>query len=246
MRLWFLPFYFICLLWLKWRAKSLYKGVKVKNKPYDKNRAYHLVRRICQYTKFLYKFKIEVQGLKNIPDKKMCLITPNHQSNFDPILMILAMPKKTYPAFIAKEELLKDWKVNSFLKIIYSFPLNRQSLRQSLEIINASTEHMIKNKSPLIIFPEGTRSKSKEMGEFKPGAFKPAFISTAPIIPVTIVNSIDITSNIHKRMINNSFSKKMKPTIKIIFHTPVKYDNFHHKNTTSVAEEVKKIIGKSI
>jgi len=41
----------------------------------------------------------------------------------------------------------------------------------------------------LLIFPEGTRSKGPEMGEFKAGAFKFAEKAKVPILPVTIDGS---------------------------------------------------------
>ena len=44
----------------------------------------------------------------------------------------------------------------------------------------------------MVVFPEGTRSKGEQMGEFKAGSFKLATKAKVPIIPVTIDGSYKI------------------------------------------------------
>mgnify|MGYP000394011347 CR=1 FL=1 len=51
---------------------------------------------------------------------------------------------------------------------------------------------MIKSGISVFLFPEGTRSKNREMGEFKDGGFKIATKSKAPVVPVGITGTNDI------------------------------------------------------
>ena len=69
---------------------------------------------------------------------------------------------------------------------------------------------VINNGYSAIIFPEGTRSKTGEIGEFKGGAFKVAQKTGAPIIPV----ALDGTSALFER--NGYWIKSGKVNLAIL------------------------------
>lgn len=133
--------------------------------------------------------KVRVLGKEKIPANQAVLFVSNHQANFDiPLLLgYLDKPK----GFIAKVELQKLPIVNVWMKKIQCVFINRKDVRQSLKAINKGIE-LLKNGHSMVIFPEGTRSKSSQMGEFKKGSLKLALKAQVPIVPITINGSYKI------------------------------------------------------
>jgi 1-acyl-sn-glycerol-3-phosphate acyltransferase len=127
--------------------------------------------------------KIEVEGLEHIPKDRAVLFVANHQSNFDIPLLMGYLQKPI--GFISKAEIKKLPIVAEWMELMNSIFMDRSDRRQSLQAIKDGIE-LLKNGHSLVIFPEGTRSKSSQMAEFKTGSFHLAVKSGVPIVPVTI------------------------------------------------------------
>jgi 1-acyl-sn-glycerol-3-phosphate acyltransferase len=132
--------------------------------------------------------KVTVEGLEDLPEGPVVFIG-NHQGNFDiPILLsFIDKPK----AFIAKIETLKLPFVSSWMRQMRCVFMDRNDIRQSITAINQGVQYLKEGYS-MVIFPEGTRSGSIEMGEFKAGSFKLATKSGVPIVPIAINGSYNI------------------------------------------------------
>lgn len=124
-----------------------------------------------------------VKGRENIPTDRAVLFTPNHQGYFD-IPLVITQLDKVNP-LIAKKELGRLPLVSSWMKLIDCMFLDRGNPRSSVKVF-VDAEQLIKSGRSVIVFPEGTRSKSDNLGEFKEGAFKPALKTGAPVVPVVI------------------------------------------------------------
>ena len=83
-------------------------------------------------------------------------------------------------ASIGKVPLIRLW-----MKEIHCVYVDRADMKAGIEAINKMIE-VIQSGYSAIIFPEGTRSKTGEIGEFKGGAFKVAQKTGAPVIPVAL------------------------------------------------------------
>ncbi|MHC1724071.1 MAG: lysophospholipid acyltransferase family protein [Aminipila sp.] len=130
-----------------------------------------------------------VEGLENIPKDRAVLFTSNHQGNFDIPLMITQLGK-TNP-IVAKNSMEKVPMISNWMKLFDCLFIDRENARQSLGVF-AQAEKIIGEGRSVIIFPEGTRSRSDEVGEFKEGAFKIATKTGAPVIPVAINGSYKV------------------------------------------------------
>ncbi len=124
-----------------------------------------------------------VKGKELIPTDEPIIYTPNHTSMFDIPAVFLNAPQM--PMFIAKKELsmfpfLKHWM--SVLDCVFVDRKKKNGSRSSLQ----EAIEMVKSGRSLVIFPEGTRSKNGEIGEFKGGAMKIAMESRAKVVPVLI------------------------------------------------------------
>ncbi|SET74063.1 1-acyl-sn-glycerol-3-phosphate acyltransferase [Natronincola peptidivorans] len=132
---------------------------------------------------------VEVIGLDNIPKEGPVLFVSNHQGYFDIPILLHHLPKSL--GFLAKIEIAKWPVISKWLACIEGVFIDRNDIRQSLKAIKETTESL-KSGQSIVIFPEGTRSKSSELNPFKPGSLKPAQKANVPIVPITIRNTYKI------------------------------------------------------
>lgn len=126
--------------------------------------------------------KVTVFGGENIPEGPV-VVMGNHQSYFDIMLMLGYINKPL--AFIAKKELARWPLISQWIRYLGCLFLNRKDVRQAALIINEAVQK-VQNGSSMVIFPEGTRSRSAEMAAFKNGSMKLAVRANVPIVPVSI------------------------------------------------------------
>ncbi|HEY4549962.1 MAG TPA: lysophospholipid acyltransferase family protein [Bacillus sp. (in: firmicutes)] len=128
----------------------------------------------------IYQFR--VIGKENLPSEGGVLLCTNHIHNFDPIVVGITSPRPIH--FMAKEELFTVPILGKIMPLINAFPVkrglsDRGALRKGLGIL--------KEGNVLGLFPEGTRSKTGELGEGLAGAGFFALRSNAHIVPCAII-----------------------------------------------------------
>lgn len=186
------------IIWFIWFWVSLVLTipallyVKVLDKLNKTERRIELVHKVTKaWAKsllWLSGAKIKVEGEENIPEGPVLYVS-NHQSNFDIPIFISYVDRPK--GFIAKSETAKMPFVVSWMRQMRCVFMNRKDIRQSVEAIGQGVKY-IKEGYSMVIFPEGTRSSSGEVGEFKAGSFKLALKSGASVVPVVISGSKDI------------------------------------------------------
>jgi 1-acyl-sn-glycerol-3-phosphate acyltransferase len=177
---------------------------------------------------------VYTKGLENVPEGPVLFVS-NHQSNFDiPLLLgFIDKPK----SFIAKKELSKTPMLNQWMKQGKCIFIDRENARQSLRAIQEGIQ-ILKGGHSLVIFPEGTRSKSSNMREFKKGSLKLAIKSQVPIIPVSINGSYKMMEA------NKGFIKPA--TISLIISEPIYTEHLTKEEETQLSEQVERTIRKNI
>ncbi len=175
--------------------------------------------------------KVEIIGKENIPkNKKVCYVC-NHQSNFD-IPTILSVVNHEI-GFVAKESLIFFPIVGLWMKFMGCIFINRSNLKESIRSINKELQTIV-NGRPIVVFPEGTRSKSNNLGEFQPGTLKMlAKIENIEIIPLTLVNTYQTFEE--KGLVNNA-------EIKLFVHPPIKTIDLNKEEAKNIAETLKSVI----
>ena len=169
---------------------------------------------------------LQVTGLENLPEQDGFMIYGNHQGMFD-ILAIPATCDQPLAAVLKKE--LKDIP---FLKQVIactkSFPMDREDVRSSMEVILAATKEVASGRNYLI-FPEGTRSKNgNQMREFHAGSFKIAMKAKAPILPVALIDCYKVFDE-----------KGCKPVSMQLHYLPViPYEEYKDMKTPELAQMV--------
>lgn len=179
--------------------------------------------------------KITVHNQERIPNDRNVLFVSNHQSDFD-IAIFMALIEKN-AGFVAKIELKKAPLLRSWMENIHCVFMDRNDMKQSLQTILDGI-HNLKNGYSMVVFPEGTRSKCSNMGDFKAGSFKLATKSKVPIVPVTMDGSYKIMESNHY---------KIKPAVVDVYiHEPIYIDKLSKEELSAVPERVKNIIENGI
>lgn len=136
--------------------------------------------------------KVTVHGIENFPPPgkrdRLCLIS-NHQSYFDILLVMGFLPGVS--GFVAKKELFRVPFLNIWMYGVGSIKIDRSSPRSAVKAIENGTRSIQKGW-PVMIFPEGTRSKSNIVGNFKQGSLKLATRSKSTLIPLSIEGTADV------------------------------------------------------
>ncbi len=129
---------------------------------------------------------VRVTGRNNIRKDTSYVIVANHQSYYDIFLIYgwLGIDIK----WVMKKELARIPGLGFGSKKVGHIFIDRSNSRVALETLNAAKRKLV-NGTSVVIFPEGTRSKTGEMGPFKKGAFKLAIDLGLPILPVTITGT---------------------------------------------------------
>lgn len=155
--------------------------------------------------------KVEVEGLERARGIEQCVWASNHVSYMDTPVMLANIPVQFF--FLAKSELFKipfmGWHLHKAGHV--SVPLDdpKASLRT---LAHAAT--LVKERGvSVLFFPEGGRSESGELQEFKDGAAYIAIKAQVPIIPMALIGIRDILPM-------NTLDFK-RGTVKLRFGTPI-------------------------
>ena len=155
----------------------------------------------------------------------------NHQGYADIFSYFKAFQKFQF-AFVAKKELGEIPLYGKWIARIRSVFIERDDPRASLEAINRGIEY-IKEGFSLAIFPEGTRSKGPDPGEFQRGALKLATKPGVPIIPVSLNGSYKMFEEPGRLTSAN---------IEMIVHKPIPTEGLSRKEEKALPDIVEKII----
>ena len=154
--------------------------------------------------------KIEVQGYGHIPGGKPVIFACNHASQLDIPIVHEVLPVQF--RFVVKKELFKIPLFGFALHHAGYIPIDRSGGKAALRSVQEAAERL-KKGTPIVIFPEGTRSPDGRLMPFKVGGILIAIKAGCPIVPVAISGS-------HKVLPKGSI--RVHPgRIKVTFGLPV-------------------------
>ncbi len=144
----------------------------------------NLVKYVARvYFKLFYNFKVE--GLENIPKTGALLIAGNHLSNADPPAIGAFAGLVRDSRFVAKKELFAVPVLGWFFRHCNYIPVDRKRTIGDMgalkEVVDA-----LNNGESVIMFPEGTRSKTGLPQKPKSGIGFLVYKTGAPVLPVKI------------------------------------------------------------
>lgn len=127
-------------------------------------------------------FRVQVQGREHIPRRGKLLLAANHVSGYDPFVIGSLVPRGLY--FLAKRELFRNPLLGAVLRVLlHAIPVDRRDLgHTTVRRIN----ELLAAGEAILLFPEGTRSRSGQIGEGKAGVGMLAAVNQTDIVPVRV------------------------------------------------------------
>jgi putative phosphoserine phosphatase/1-acylglycerol-3-phosphate O-acyltransferase len=132
--------------------------------------------------------ELVVRGEANLWDNRPAVFMFNHQSGVD--LFIAAKLIRKDVVGIAKKELQRVPILGQMMSAAGVIFIDRKNRQKAIEALQPAVKALQSGLS-VVIFPEGTRSKSYRLGQFKKGGFHLAVQAGVPIIPVVVRNAYD-------------------------------------------------------
>jgi 1-acyl-sn-glycerol-3-phosphate acyltransferase len=144
---------------------------------------YPLVRLIVSLPTLLI-YRTRAIGVENVPKSGALILAPNHFSQMDHFFVGLYLRRQV--RFMAKSQMFGPPVLTYVYKHGGVFPVRRghrdeESIKTALTILGQG--------GMLLVYAEGGRSRSGELGEVKPGIGRIALESGAPVVPVAIQGS---------------------------------------------------------
>lgn len=205
-----------------------------RKRGYNLEKSYAFVKKVTQAANKAGRVTIETQGLENIPEENGFIFFPNHQGLFDVLVFLESCPVPF--SFVIKKEASKVILLKQVIAALRSVSIDREDIRQSMQVINQVAEEVGKGRN-FLIFAEGTRSKQgNQLLPFKGGTFKSAVKAKCPIVPCALIDSF-------KPFDENSIAPV---TVKLIYLSPIYYEEYHMLKTPEIADLVKSRIEEAI
>jgi len=180
--------------------------------------------------------RVTVRGMENVDailhdgtNENAALFVSNHRGVFD--IVVAYAYTRPLLAFIGKKEARLIPLVGPMMTIMNGLFLDRDSLRQGLEVILKASDLIHEDGISVWVCPEGTRSKGDDESQllpFRPGCFKAATKTGAPIIPVFISGTREIFEA-HKPFVRAT-------DVTITYGAPVFPDELTEEDRKHIAE----------
>lgn len=167
---------------------------------------------------------VQVEGLEHLKPGQAYVFAANHRSNFDIFALIAVLPGRFL--WVAKKSLFHVPVLGLALSRMGSISVDRENLRSAVQSLDRATA-IVKSGVSMVIFPEGTRSLSRELLPFKKGVFIMALKAGQPIVPVSISGT---------RFIQPRETIRMRPgPIKVVISPPIAPGTFNRKEELMAA-----------
>ncbi|MBM4285775.1 MAG: 1-acyl-sn-glycerol-3-phosphate acyltransferase [Deltaproteobacteria bacterium] len=131
----------------------------------------------------LCRIRVTVEGLEHLQPGRTYVYAANHRSQFDIFVLLTSLPGMF--SFVAKKSLFQIPIFGQAISRLGAVSIDRANLQEAIVSLNLAAQRVRQGLS-MIIFPEGTRGKSRELLPFKKGVFIMAQKAGQPVVPVSL------------------------------------------------------------
>jgi 1-acyl-sn-glycerol-3-phosphate acyltransferase len=171
---------------------------------------YTIVYVVCQSISRVI-FHLSVKGREHIPNTGPFIAASNHTSFADPPLIGSLLKREI--AYLAKDELFHKIILKDLIKRLNAFPVKRGE--STISAVKTCIHILLEQKMPLLIFPEGTRIKTGQLGTPERGIAFIAAQTKVPILPIYVENG--------ERLLDCALFQKR---LKVRFGEAIQYDDY--------------------
>jgi 1-acyl-sn-glycerol-3-phosphate acyltransferase len=142
---------------------------------------------------------VSVEGTEHLSQTEAQVIIANHQSWFDILALFYVLPVEL--RFVAKKELFAIPFFGWALRALGHVRLDRGNLQAAIAAYGVASKYIREQRLSVLVFAEGTRSRTGKLQPFKAGPFVLAIQSGAPIVPAYVSGTFGILpkGSIHVR-----------------------------------------------
>jgi len=131
-------------------------------------------------------FKIHACGMEHVPASGGALVVANHVSYIDFILLVCSLPR--HVSFVMNADVFQKPFLRFLLESVRCIPISSRGGKNDLEAFNRIVSERINQGEVVVIFAEGTVTRTGQLLEFKKGVEHIAKRIQAPIIPIHFFN----------------------------------------------------------
>ncbi len=144
------------------------------------------MRRWSRDNLWLSRARVEIEGLEHLDRDRPQILAANHSGLHDILSLSANLPIQF--RWVAKKSLFRVPFMGWHMRRSGYIPIDRENPREAAKsIIEAAS--VIRSGVHAIAFPEGTRSRTGDLGTFRSGAFALALKTGVPLVPVTLEGS---------------------------------------------------------
>jgi len=132
---------------------------------------------------------VVASGLEHIPRDRPVIYASNHSSMFDIWALFATLPGSV--RFVAKRELFRIPILGRAMLAVGHVPIDRTARKRAFQAYDEAAR-MIRGGTSVVVFPEGTRSRTGELLPFKNAPFGLAIAAQVPIVPVYVHHTFEI------------------------------------------------------
>jgi 1-acyl-sn-glycerol-3-phosphate acyltransferase len=195
------------------------------------DRVYQIARKLFKVMLYIVRLKLVVSGNENFDSEKNYLIMGNHESIFDLFVIPVAIPMRIIAIEAAGHFMIPFW--GSIAKKWGNIPIKRKNLQEAIKSLEEAQKVLKKNVS-LLVLPEGGRTITGEIKEFKKGPFHLALGAKTDILPFAMSGLYEFKSK-NSWLINPGDAR-------IVFGKPIPYQSFKDLSVEGLRDLVEKEI----
>ncbi len=134
---------------------------------------------------------IEADGLDNIPEGRV-VYASNHESLVDILILGAVLPGDF--KWAAKRSVMNIPFLGWHLRLAGHVPVDRSQGQDAAKAAVEAFTKVLEDDKPLLVFPEGTRTRDGKLRPFKDGAFRAAVETDSPVVPVALHGTFSLMS----------------------------------------------------
>jgi 1-acyl-sn-glycerol-3-phosphate acyltransferase len=169
----------ICIIAGIFRVKYVHGGV------YDRAQ-----RRFARWILSAAGIPVTISGTEHLSPVGPQVVVSNHASFFDILALLGYLPVN--PKFIAKKELFAIPVLGLAMRAAGHVRMDRGNRTQAFSAYEEAAEQMKEKQLTVVVYPEGTRTRTGELLPFKKGPFVFAIGSQAPVVPCFVAGAFGI------------------------------------------------------
>jgi 1-acyl-sn-glycerol-3-phosphate acyltransferase len=188
----------------------------------------------AKFTCIITLCPVKVVGREKLSRKQSYIFVSNHQGAYDIFLIYgyIGQPIK----WVMKQSLRRLPLVGKACESAGFIFVDNSSPKAAAKTIR-DAETKLKNGASIAIFPEGSRSRTGQMGKFKKGAYQMAIDLQLPVVPITINGSYEVMP------IGSRFIRPHK--MELIIHDPIPAPQVDPENIREAALKIRYLVDKS-